>query len=55
MANQKTLACLLIVTGIVLLAIVNQLGWLLAMVPAAFLIAGTVAFSSRTKRHGARI
>jgi hypothetical protein len=55
MANQKMLACLLIATGLVLLALVNQLGWLLVMIPAASLIACSLAGSTRAKRHGARI
>jgi hypothetical protein len=55
MANQTAVSLLLIVTGLVLLAVVDQLGWLLVMVPAALVIAVTLAGTGRAKRHGARI
>lgn len=55
MANQTAIACLLVVTGLALLAALHQLGWLLVMVPAALLIAVTLAGTGRAKRHSARI
>jgi hypothetical protein len=56
MANQKAIACLLVITGILLLAIVNQLGWLLLMIPVALLIACTLASPAiPAKQRGERI
>ena len=49
MANQTALACLLIVTSLVLLALVNQLGWLLWLVPVALLF--STMFSARRSRN----
>jgi hypothetical protein len=37
MASQNGIACLLIFTGVVLLAVVNQLTWLFWLIPLALL------------------
>jgi hypothetical protein len=56
MASQNAIACLLIATGVLLLAIVNQLGWLLVLVPVALLVARSMAgHRAGAKHHGARI
>jgi len=48
MASQNAIACLLIITGIVLLAVLNQLTWLLGLVPLALLFSAmTCARRSR--------
>ena len=49
MANQSAIAYLLIVTGIVLLAVLNQLSWLVWLIPLALLF--SVAISSRSNRN----
>jgi len=54
MANQNVLAGLLMATGVLLLAIVNQLGWLLLLVPAAFFFALSLVGTGRARNIMAR-
>jgi hypothetical protein len=49
MVSQNAIACLLIVTGIALLAIVNELGWLVLMVPVALLVARSFMYTGRPR------
>lgn len=49
MVSQNVIASLLIVTGIVLLAIVNELGWLVLMVPVALLVARSSMYTGRPR------
>jgi|HubBroStandDraft_6_1064221.scaffolds.fasta_scaffold6272850_1 hypothetical protein len=56
MASQNAFASLLVAAGLLLLAIVNQLGWLLLLVPVALLVARSLAGNGQPpKHHGARI
>lgn len=54
MASQNAIACLLVATGLLLLAIVNQLGWLLVLVPLALLLACSLAFAGKSRGAMAR-
>jgi hypothetical protein len=54
MASQNAIACLLIATGLLLLAIVNQLGWLLVLVPVALLVARSMADTAQARNIMAR-
>jgi hypothetical protein len=54
MASQNAIACLLIATGLLLLAIVNQLGWLLVLVPVALLVARSMAGTAQARNNMAR-
>jgi hypothetical protein len=51
---SHALAGLLIVTGVLLLAVVNQLGWLLVMVPLSLLVARSVMSTGRRRNTIAR-
>jgi hypothetical protein len=51
---SHALAGLLIVTGVLLLAVVNQLGWLLVMVPLSLLVARSVMSTARPRNTIAR-
>jgi hypothetical protein len=56
MASRNALASLLVAAGLLLLAIVNQLGWLLLLIPIALLVARSLAGAGQpAKHHGARI
>jgi hypothetical protein len=56
MASQNAFASLLVAAGLLLLAIVNQLGWLLLLIPVALLVARSLAGTGTpAKHHGARI
>ena len=54
MASQNAFACLLVATGLMLLAIVNQLGWLLLLVPLAFLVARSLVSTAHPRNVMAR-
>jgi hypothetical protein len=51
MVSQNTIACMLIATGLLLLAVVNQLGWLLFVIPLAYLAARSLAGTERPGKH----
>ena len=54
MASQNAFASLLVAAGLLLLAIVNQLGWLLLLIPVAFLVARSLASNVPSRNIMAR-
>jgi hypothetical protein len=54
MASQNAFASLLVAAGLLLLAIVNQLGWLLLLIPVALLVARSLAGTGQPRNIMAR-
>lgn len=54
MRSQTAVAFFLIVSAIFLLAVVNQLGWMLWLVPISLLLAGALGGNGRTRNSLAR-
>ena len=54
MANRNTLAFLLITASVLLLGILNEVGWLLWLIPVSFLLALALSGSFRSRNTLAR-